>query len=146
MPSFESTLASRTEPLSVVIADDVVEIQELLQQWLTELGCTVKCVSTGRDAVRLLRTQRVDIVITDIIMPEGDGLEVISELKRAQGSTRILAMSGGGNHLGAADCLKFAKSLGAHGVLMKPFNRHQVLDALAQVMSVSTAPAKHPAK
>jgi CheY-like chemotaxis protein len=121
---------SPAEPLSVVVADDVVEIQRLVALWLRDLGCVVTCVSTGREAVRFLRSQHVDIVITDILMPDGDGLEVISELKRAQASTRVLAISGGGNHLEAADCLKFAKGLGAHGLLMKPFNRQQLLDAL----------------
>jgi CheY-like chemotaxis protein len=142
MSSSPFSLAPQTEPLSVVVADDVAEIRRLLEQWLTEIGCIVTCVSTGRDAVRLLRAGHVDVVITDIIMPDGDGLEVITDLKRAQRSTRILAMSGGGSHLGAADCLKFAKSLGAHGVVTKPFNREQVFDALAQILSVNRTVTK----
>jgi len=130
-----STIRSQNAPatpVSIVVADDVLEIQQLVQQWLRELGCIVTCVSTGRDAVKVLRTVHVDMVITDILMPDGDGLEVMAELKRAQPSVRIIAMSGGGNHLRATDCLKFAASLGAHGVLMKPFNREQLLEAVAQ--------------
>ena len=127
---------SPNTPVSVVIADDVVEIQQLMQQWLRELGYLVTCVSTGRDAVRVLRTVHVDMVITDILMPEGDGLEVITELRRAQPTAKIIAMSGGGNHLRAADCLKLAKGLGAHGVLTKPFNRQQVIEVVSQLMSV----------
>jgi len=126
---------SRSEPLAVVVADDVVEIQQLLQLWLGDIGCVVTCVSTGREAVRLLRTQHVDVVITDVLMPDGDGLEIISELKRRQTPVRVLAISGGGNHLRAIECLKFAKGLGAHGLLMKPFNRQQLLDALGLVLS-----------
>lgn len=125
---------SHAEPLSVVVADDVIEIQQLVHLWLSDVGCVVTCVSTGREAVRILRSQHVDVVITDILMPDGDGLEVISELKRAQASTRVLAISGGGNHLRASDCLKFAKGLGAHGLLMKPFNRKQLFDALGFAM------------
>lgn len=74
----------------------------------------------------------VDMVITDILMPDGDGLEVITELKRAQPSVRIIAMSGGGHHLRAAECLKFATGLGAHGLLLKPFKREQLLEAVTQ--------------
>src|SRR5688572_28521782 len=132
MSSPSSSIASRTTPVSIVVADDVVEIQQLLQQWLRDIGCVVTCVSTGREAVRVLRTMHVDMVITDVLMPDGDGLEVISELKSAQPSVRIIAMSGGGNHLRAAECLKFASGLGAHGVLMKPFNRDQLLEFVAQ--------------
>ena len=132
MSSASSTFTPRATPISVVVADDVVEIQHLIQQWLRDLGCLVTCVSTGREAVRVLRTVHVDMVITDILMPDGDGLEVISELKRAQPSARIVAMSGGGNHLRAAECLKLASGLGAHGVLLKPFNREQLLEVVTQ--------------
>ena len=137
MSSTPSSIASRTTPVSIVVADDVVEIQQLLQQWLRDLGCIVTCVSTGAEAVRVLRTVHVDMVITDILMPDGDGLEVITELKRAQPSVRIIAMSGGGNHLRATECLKFAAGLGAHGTLTKPFNREQLLEIVSQQLCPS---------
>lgn len=126
---------TRTAPISVVVADDVPEIQQLIQQWLRDLGCIVTCVSTGQEAVKVLRTVHVDLVITDILMPDGDGLEVITELKHAQPSVRVIAMSGGGNHLRAAECLKFARGLGAHGTLMKPFNREQLLELVTQQLA-----------
>ena len=127
------TFASRTRPLAVVVADDVEEIQHLVQHWLSDVGCAVSCASNGRDVAKLMREQHVDVVITDVIMPDGDGLEVICDVKRLQPQARVLAISGGGSHLKAADCLKFAKGLGAHGVLLKPFNRAQLLDALNRV-------------
>jgi CheY-like chemotaxis protein len=131
MPSTSSTPPLRS-PVSVVVADDVVEIQQLVRQWLRDLGFLVTCVSTGEEALRVLRTVHVDMVITDILMPDGDGLELITELKRAQPSVRIIAMSGGGNHLRAAECLKFARGLGAHAGLTKPFNREQLIDVVTQ--------------
>jgi CheY-like chemotaxis protein len=136
-----SASGAHGEPTFVVVADDVLEIQQLLHEWLSGIGCVVMCVSTGREAVRLLRMQQVDVVITDILMPDGDGLEVISELKRTHASTRVLAISGGGNHLRAHECLKFAKGLGAHGMLMKPFNRQQLLDAFSTVRADGTTAA-----
>ena len=144
MPSSSFPFPSGTPPFaaSVVVIDDVVEIQQLVQQWLRELGCIVTCVSTGREAVRILRTVHVDLVITDIIMPDGDGLEVITELRRAQPSTRLIAMSGGGNHLRAADCLKLAKGLGAHGGLTKPFSRQQLFDAVTPHLTPGSSTAK----
>lgn len=126
-----------------MVVDDVAEIQRLIHQWLRELGCVVTCVSTGKEAVRILRTIHVDVVITDILMPDGDGLEVISEIRKAQPSARVIAMSGGGNHLRATDCLKLAKGLGAHAILMKPFKREQLVDAVSAQLSPGgqTAPA-----
>jgi len=139
MSSSSPPFQLRTTPISIVVADDVVEIQQLLQQWLRDLGCIVTCVSTGREAVRVLRTVHVDMVITDILMPDGDGLEVITDLKTAQPSVRIIAMSGGGSHLRATECLKFASGLGAHAVLMKPFNREQLLEIVTQQLCPGAA-------
>ena len=142
---FSSTLtfASRSKPLSVAVADDVVEIRQLVRNWLVEVGCTVRDAATGNELAKLMRAQPFDLIILDVLMPDGDGLEVILEAKRSQPTARLLAISGGGNHLQAADCLRFAKGLGAHAVLMKPFNREQFLEAVTQVSMASTASA-HP--
>ncbi len=134
------SFTTRAKPLSVVVADDVVEIQQLVEHWLSDLGCNVACASSGNEVARLVRARHVDLVITDVIMPDGDGLEVIADLKRAQPAARVLAISGGGNHLPAHDCLKFARGLGAHAVLLKPFNREQLLEAVSRV--TLSAPAR----
>ncbi len=133
MPPSTLTAATRTTPLSVVVADDVVGIQKLVEHWLSDVGCTVHCASTGNEVAKLVRLHHFDLVITDVIMPDGDGLEVIADVRRAQPGARVLAISGGGNHLPAHDCLKFAKGLGAHAVLLKPFNREQLLEAVTRV-------------
>ncbi len=117
-------------PLSIIVADDVVGIQDLVGLWLEESGHSVMRASTGHAASQLLKKQHVDLVITDIIMPDGDGLELILELKHARPLVHILAISGGGRHLQASDCLKMAKNLGAHALLLKPFNREQLLAAV----------------
>lgn len=118
--------------LSILVVDDVDEIRDLVSLWLRTLGHTVECAISGQDASRRLRGHQFDLVITDIIMPEGDGLELIIELKRARPGIHILAVSGGGTHLRAADCLRVAKGLGAHALLLKPFNRAQLLTAVNQ--------------
>ena len=132
------TFAARARPFSVVVADDVVEIQKIVKHWLSDVGCNVVCASTGNEAAKLIRAQAVDLVITDVIMPDGDGLEVIAAVRQSQPSARVLAISGGGNHLPAHDCLKFAKGLGAHAVLLKPFSREQLLEAVQAVTQSAT--------
>jgi CheY-like chemotaxis protein len=115
-----------TTSLSILIADDEDGIRKLLVHWLERAGHTVTCVTGGHAAARLLRAQRFDLVITDIVMPEGDGYELIAEFRKVQPSTRILAISGGGKYLQSADCLRMARGLGAHAVVMKPFNWEQL--------------------
>jgi CheY-like chemotaxis protein len=119
--------------LTIVVADDVPEIRNLMEHWLNAAGCEVLSATSGREATELVRSHAVDLVITDVLMPDGDGLEVITSLRRVAPLTRVLAVSGGGNHLRATDCLAFAKGLGAHGVLMKPFNRAQLLAAVNKI-------------
>jgi CheY-like chemotaxis protein len=116
-----------------VVVDDVIEIQQLVDHWLRHEGHDVTCASSGRQALKVIQEQPVDLVITDIIMPDGDGLEVIGQVRRKLPTARVLAISGGGMHLHAGECLKFAQSLGAHAVLMKPFKREQLLEAVNRI-------------
>lgn len=131
----------RDEPLSVLVVDDVDEIRHLLTQWLREAGAIPRDAATGNEALRELRGAPVDLLVTDILMPDRDGLELIAEVRRSRPTVRILAISGGGRHLRADDCLKFAKGLGAHGLLMKPFTRQQFLEALSRVVPTWSSPA-----
>lgn len=128
------------KPLSIVIADDLREIQHLVSLWLGGEGHSVSCASGGREMGQLLKERDFDLVITDMLMPDGDGVEVLTNLKKMQSRSRVLAISGGGTYLRAHDVLNVARGFGAHGVLMKPFNRQQLLDAIAQVMG-SAEPA-----
>lgn len=115
-----------TTPLSILVADDEEGIRKLISHWLERAGHSVACAASGQEASRILRRQQFDLVITDVVMPDGDGFELIAEFRKAQPTTRILAISGGGKYLQGADCLKMAKGLGAHSVVMKPFNWEQL--------------------
>jgi CheY-like chemotaxis protein len=132
-PTFQDSPAPTTKALAIIVADDVEEIQFLVRQYLEEAGHTVACASTGHEVIRLLGKQHFDLVITDVLMPDGDGLDVIVAAKRNFSGTRILAISGGGKYMVAGECLRIAKGVGAHGLLLKPFNRQQLLVAIEQV-------------
>ena len=101
----------------MAVVDDSVETRRLVEGCLRDLGCAVKFVAKGREAPGILRRARVDLVITEILMQDVDGLEVIKELKRVQPSTRIVAMSGRGTYLRPVECLKWARSFGADAVI-----------------------------
>lgn len=128
-----------TESLSILVADDEVGIQNLLVRWLGDRGHSVSCVSNGQDASRMLEQQRFDLVITDVVMPDGDGLELITTLRKAQPEARILAISGGGRYIASDDCLNLARGLGAHAALFKPFNWEQVRRGIAQAFPAFAA-------
>jgi len=116
--------------LSILVADDEPGIRDLLVEYLQNRGHTVAAAGSASEASRVLRTEPFDLVITDIVMPDGDGFELISALRASQPSTRVLAISGGGKFLHGPECLKMARGLGAHAVLMKPFTWQQLMAAI----------------
>lgn len=123
------------KPLTILVADDEKEFCVLLQQWLTTAGHDVIAVMSGTEACEVLQQRAFDLVITDMLMPDGDGVDLITEIKRVQPTLRILAMSGGGRYTEGRDYLELAKGVGAHAVVLKPFTWLQLQKAMAAVMS-----------
>jgi CheY-like chemotaxis protein len=116
--------------LSILVADDENSIRSLLVSWLQRFGHLVVSAGNAQEAMRYVSEQHFDLVITDVVMPDGDGFELIGALRKAQPAARLLAISGGGKFLEGADCLKVARGLGAHAVLMKPFSWDQLQAAI----------------
>jgi DNA-binding NtrC family response regulator len=108
--------------LSILVADDEEGIRNLLRHWLERHGHRVTLVENAREGLRALKHHPFDLVITDIVMPDGDGFELIAAFRKAQPQARIVAISGGGKYLQGPDCLRMARGLGAHAAVMKPFN------------------------
>jgi CheY-like chemotaxis protein len=104
---------------SILVIDDNEPVRGFLRAVLEGQGHTVREAGQGRPAVQGLRTSPVDLVLTDIYMPDCDGLEVIMTLRRDFPSIRIVAMSGGS---GDRNLLVVARQLGAQEVLEKPIN------------------------
>ncbi len=99
---------------------------------LEAAGNTVCSAQDGNDASRVMASTPVDIVITDLLMPERDGLDFITEIRKKFPAVRIIAMSGGG-HVARDSYLRIAKSFGAHILLEKPFSQAGVLGAIEDV-------------
>ena len=117
----------------VLIIDDDEMIVESLSILLQNEGYDVLSSSNGKNGLKLLGKNRIDVVITDIIMPDKDGIETIREIKKTYRNTKIIAMSGGGK-IAAKEYLTFVKQLGVRHTLSKPFEKEQILSALEAVL------------
>jgi CheY-like chemotaxis protein len=126
--------------LSVLVVDDDPAIRELLKLVLQARGCDVVVAEDGRRASRALADGVFDLVVTDLLMPERDGLEFIREAHQAHPGMKIIAMSGGG-HIASESYLKMAKAFGADALLEKPFDQEDLWRAIAAVQLAPPAGA-----
>ncbi|MBF0623511.1 MAG: response regulator [Magnetococcales bacterium] len=117
----------------LVIDDDPV-IRELLAAILVDAGHVVRGAADGREGLDLFRAAPAEVVITDLLMPEVDGVAVIRELTEAHPDIRVIALSGGGRVLSADTSLHVAERLGAFRMLKKPFGTDEVLRAVADAL------------
>ena len=132
--------------LRILVADDSELILESVRQVLVRDGHEVTIVTGGGQALKLLKTDTFDLVIADINMPEGDGFELVSEIRARHLATRILVISGGSLHFTPSYYIDIAVKLGAHAALLKPFSRELLLEAMAAAMGVrDEASNKRPA-
>jgi CheY-like chemotaxis protein len=133
--SIATNLGKLMPPCSILVVDDEPGIRELLCMMLEAAGHTVVAAEDGIQAPKILASQPVQVVITDLLMPERDGLEFISEVRKKFPAVKIIAMSGGG-HIARDSYLRIAKNLGAHILLEKPFSQSGVLGAIEAVLSM----------
>jgi CheY-like chemotaxis protein len=120
------TEASECMSHSILIVEDDAEVRHLIRHTLASSGYDVSEASNGAEAVRTIKATPFDLVITDILMPEQDGLETIIFLRRNAPNTKIIAISGTQNEL----FLRDARGLGAGATLTKPFQPAALLDAV----------------
>jgi len=120
----------------ILLVDDDAVFRETLHKTLVRAGYEVEDASGGTEALKAFRRQQRDLVITDIVMVDGEGLETIRTLRKLDAHVKIIAISGGG--LGkAGDYLALADRLGATTVLAKPFSGPEVLAVVAAVLGGS---------
>jgi CheY-like chemotaxis protein len=122
-------------PCSILIVDDEPGIRELLSLILEAAGHSVVAAEDGIEAPKIMSSREVDVVITDLLMPERDGLEFITEIRAKYPKVKIIAMSGGG-HIARDSYLRIARNFGAHFLLEKPFSQAGVLGAIEKVLKM----------
>jgi CheY-like chemotaxis protein len=112
----------------ILIADDDLLILTLLQAILDDAGHEVISVSTGLEVEKVLARQPVDLLLTDIFMPDREGIETIMLTRQAYPQLPIIAMSSN------ADYLRMANKLGANDILAKPIEEQALLQLLERLL------------
>ena len=118
----------------ILIIDDEPYILLMLKKMLERAGYEVDLASNGREGMELFSKASADLVITDIIMPDKEGLELILEMKKRRPGLKIIAMSGGGR-ISPESYLECAQHFGAEKVFQKPFRQKELVSAVQELMS-----------
>lgn len=110
----------------ILVIDDNPEFREILRIHLSTQGHETVLAEDGEQGLAVLETSVIDIVLTDILMPQRDGVEVLRTAKKRWPALPVIAISGGG-WIGATELLGMAERLGADQVLTKPVRREDLL-------------------
>ena len=117
----------------VLVIDDDAAVRHVIARILSQRALDVLQASDGRQGLAVLQAEQPDLIITDIIMPEMEGIETIREIRRIVPDIKIIAISGGGR-VGNFDFLTCARKLGASEVLAKPFDPAALLDLVERCL------------
>jgi DNA-binding response OmpR family regulator len=118
---------------AILIIDDDESVRQALRMVLETAGHVVTEANGGRAGLKLGKAQVFDLVISDILMPEFDGIEMIRALRKVSQKIKILAISGGGR-TNPEIFLSMAQQLGADGTLMKPFGKLELLGEVERLL------------
>lgn len=129
---------NRNSQKTILIIDDEEQIRAVLRLILEKKGYHVLEASDGGKGIKCCRSNQVDLVITDIFMPDKEGIETIIELKRDFPKMKIFAMSGGGS-VGPDTFLKISSQLGVIKTFTKPIDRKALLNEIEAIFSKATA-------
>jgi DNA-binding response OmpR family regulator len=119
----------------ILIVDDDPHVRQMLERVLRKADHDVETAENGKVALQVHGERPADLIVTDIIMPEKEGLETITELRKSFPAVKIIAISGGGR-IGPAQYLKMAEILGADRTFSKPFNPSELIAAVEDLLTL----------
>lgn len=127
----------------IIVVDDEEPYRMLMQSVLESAGHEVTCFALAEDALAHLAESSADLFITDVFMPEKEGLETIRELKQSHPGLPVIAVSGGGDGMlsDKDGFLRIAAAFGARAVVGKPFRAKMLLEAAATALSCGAGPS-----
>ncbi len=117
----------------ILVIDDEQGMREAIQKILERAGHRVSIASNGREGLARVANAPPDVVVTDVFMPEKDGIETTIALSRSHPNVKIIAVSGGGRRSNF-DFLETARRLGAHGSLQKPVRMTELIDMINRLL------------
>ena len=120
----------------ILVIDDDEQIRKLLYRVMEQAGFEVQVAADGRKGLSLFEESFYDLVITDLIMPEQEGIETITFLRKNYPQVKIIAISGGGR-IGPETYLPLALELGANAAYAKPFSIDQITNAVKELLDVT---------
>ena len=118
---------------AILIVDDDSMVRKMLVKVFQNENYNTLEASDGNSALRLFRDENIDVVITDIVMPDMEGIETIRELRKINPDVKIIAFSGGGS-LSPEGYLKIAASMGARYTFKKPFDINELKEAVKKLL------------
>lgn len=119
---------------SILLVDDDLQVLDVMSEMLRMEGYEVHVAENGNQAVEQVSNTAVDLIITDLIMPEKEGLETIADIRKNDSKLPIIAISGGGR-VGPNDYLETARFIGANATLAKPFARAELMDTIDSLLA-----------
>lgn len=118
----------------ILIVDDEESVLMLLSEILEQEHHDITVASTGQEGINKYQADAFDLVVTDLVMPEKSGLDLIMELRKLDPGVKVIAISGGGGIHGRFDYLPIAKLIGALRIVKKPFQVDEVKEAVASLV------------
>lgn len=118
----------------ILVVDDDEQVRSMIKLTLERRGHLVLEAADGVQAIQAYDPARIDLVITDIVMPEKEGIETIMELRGIKPDVRIIAISGGGR-ISPQDYLKWARRFGVEHTFTKPVDREQLLRSVDELLA-----------
>ena len=118
----------------ILVIDDDLQVRKLLQSLLTRAGHEVALASDGKEGLDTYRRRPADLVITDLIMPEKEGIEMILDIRKDDPGVKVIAISGGAR-IAPENYLRMAESLGAGRTFSKPVDRKALLGAIEEMLA-----------
>ncbi|MBK1673887.1 response regulator [Ectothiorhodospira shaposhnikovii] len=119
---------------TILVVDDDNTFRTMLQEMLGKEGFRVLVAASGTQALTLLESQSPDLIMTDILMPDGDGIELINTLNQRNSPIPIIAMSGGRRSISLEFNLESAELMGVKATLPKPFTREALRRVLGETL------------
>lgn len=119
----------------ILVVDDEPQVRTMLSLFLRKSGFEVSEAKDGDEALRIVSTANIALIILDLIMPGKEGLETLTALRKNGSEPKVIAVSGGAKTV-STDFLPIAQKLGADAVLKKPFRNETLLSTIEELLGL----------